>query len=70
MASFKFVKGVQKWYGEDEVANWQFESEEEAELATCLWLEAKKNGISINHFQHLFPCVLRMIGSNSVWSKI
>lgn len=49
---------------------WTMETEDEADLAGSLFQEADKNGITINHFQHIFPAILRMIGSKSMWSKI
>jgi hypothetical protein len=50
---------------------WSFSDEREAKIAESLYELAKANGISVNHFQHLFPAILRMIGQHDIgWSKI
>ena len=51
--------------------NWQFPLEEEAEadLANAIAAVAKKNGLNNNDMQHVFPHMLRMLKSNSVWAK-
>ena len=51
--------------------NWQFPLEEEAEadLANAIAAVAKKNGLSNNDMSHVFPYILRMLKSNSVWAK-
>ena len=53
------------------VKNWVFTSKEEAEalLASSMALVAEKNEMSANDLMHLFPAVLRMLKSNSMWSK-
>lgn len=50
---------------------WQFNEHEEAEalLAQAMAMVGKKNKINANDLQHLFPAVLRMLKSNSDWSK-
>ena len=51
--------------------SWQFPLEEEAEadLANAIAAVAKKNGLSNNDMQHVFPHILRMLKSNSVWAN-
>lgn len=48
--------------------NWRFETEEECLLAISLWLATPEEGREINHFRYTFKNVLKMIGSNTVWS--
>lgn len=51
--------------------NWQFPLEEEAEadLVNAIAAVAKKNGLSNNDMPHVFPYILRMLKSNSIWAK-
>ena len=51
--------------------NWQFPLEEEAEadLANAIAAVATKNGLSSSDMLHVFPYILRMLKSNSVWAK-
>jgi hypothetical protein len=53
------------------VQNWLFteDNEDEAMLANQMAVVAEKNGLTVNDLQHLFPAVLRMLKSNSRWSK-
>lgn len=64
----------------DFVKNWVFEFEKgnesdelraikEANLADAMARVGALNGISRNDLQHLFPAVLRMLRSNSDWTK-
>lgn len=41
----------------------------EAELANCVAKVAEQNGLSPNDMQHAFPIILRILKSNSQWSK-
>lgn len=43
--------------------------ENEANLADAMARVAEDNGIEINQFRHIFTCTLRMLKSNSEWSK-
>lgn len=57
--------------GVTEITGWAFESEEEAQLAAHLWIEASKNGTTTTQFQHLFGAVLRLLGNTtSAWAKL
>lgn len=51
--------------------SWVFTKEEEAEalLASSMALVAEKNGLNQNDLMHLFPAILRMLKSESIWSK-
>ncbi len=51
--------------------NWSFPLNEEAEadLANAVAVVAKKNGLSNNDISYVFPYILRMLKSNSVWAK-
>ena len=51
--------------------SWQFPLEEEAEadLANAIAAVAKKNGLSSSDMLHVFPYILRMLKSNSIWAK-
>lgn len=41
----------------------------EANLADAMARVAEIYGVSVNQLQHLFPAVLRMLKSNSQWTK-
>ena len=61
-----------KYYPKHElVTNWQFPDTdlEEAELIHVLAKLSVKTGLSINQLQHIFPAILRMMKSNSIWAK-
>lgn len=53
------------------VNNWKFDAKckEEAELANALAFVAEKNGMTTNDLSHLFPAILRMLKSDTAWSK-
>ena len=53
------------------ISNWQFNSKEEAEaiLANAIAEVADKNGLGVNDIHHIFPLVLRMLKSKSVWAQ-
>lgn len=42
---------------------------EECNLATAVSLVALRNGISTGELHRIFPLILRMLKSNSVWAK-
>jgi hypothetical protein len=66
----KWDKGVRQVFpSHPMVQNWLFREEEEAALAHSMAVVAKKNGMTVNDLQHLFPAVLRMLNSNDNWSK-
>lgn len=54
---------------DEDVSNWVFEESEveEAELADAFAKVARKN--SRNDMIHIFPCILRIIKSESSWTK-
>jgi hypothetical protein len=69
---FKYRKGIREIYPTNRlVKNWMFRDgeEDEASLAQTLATVAEKNGITPTEMMSLFPFVLRMIKSNSDWSK-
>ena len=53
------------------VKNWQFKHNEVEEAILCAAVAqlAEKTGISVNSLQHLFPAILKMLNSNSSWTK-
>jgi len=53
------------------VENWLFsdDEEDEANLAYFMAKIAQKNGLSKNDMLHIFPLVMRMLESNSDWTK-
>lgn len=53
------------------VKNWLFteDTKDEALLANSMAIVAERNGLTANDVSHLFPAVLRMLKSNSQWSK-
>jgi hypothetical protein len=53
------------------VKSWCFKSEEEEEATFAHYAAhvAEKNGISVNEFHNIFPTLLRILKSNSNWSK-
>jgi hypothetical protein len=70
--NFKWRKGVKEVFPTHPmVQNWLFteDNEDEAMLANQMAVVAEKNGLTLNDLQHLFPAVLRMLKSNSRWSK-
>ena len=50
------------------ICNWGFDSPEFAELAAALWAATPEEEREINHFQHTFKNVLKMIGAETLWS--
>ena len=50
---------------------WMFNEQEqdEAALANYMAAIAAKSGMDANDLQHLFPAVLRMLKSDSIWAK-
>lgn len=70
--NYKYKAGKQQIFPTHNfVKNWVFEEdeEEEAALAHHFATVACKNGVSRNEIQNLFPAVLRMLKSESSWSK-
>lgn len=70
----RWVKGKLEIYPTHRmVNNWLFEDTKEgiyeAELAHAMAQLAENNGMSANDLQHLFPAVLRILKSTSIWSK-
>ena len=68
----KFDNGNAKIYPTEKPAdNWQFEEyeENEAMLAACVAKVAKANGLTTNDTHHVFPFILRMLKSKSVWAE-
>lgn len=55
----------------DIVKNWQFKHDEVEEAILCAAIAqlAEKTGVSVNSLQHLFPAILKMLNSNSIWTK-
>lgn len=53
------------------VKNWLFDeqTEDEAKLAHFMAVVAEKNGMGANELHHLFPAVLRMLKSDTIWAK-
>ena len=54
-------------------AVYEYDNEDQAkaecELVDAMAVVAEQNGFTANDLQHLFPAVLRMLKSNSVWAK-
>ena len=54
-------------------ASYEYDNEEQAkaecELADAMANVAEFNGLTANDLQHIFPMVLRILKSNSVWAK-
>ncbi len=70
--NFKFETGIKAIFPANSlISNWQFKSEEESEaiLANAIAEVADKNGLGINDIYHIFPLVLRMLKSKSVWAQ-
>ena len=70
--TFKWRKGEKEVFpAHDMVKNWLFteDTEDEAALAHYMAKVAEKSGMTANDLQHLFPVVLRMLKSESKWSK-
>ena len=57
---------------EGSIKSWAFnqDEEDEAVLAVALAKVGEKNGLTVNDLQHIFPCVLRMLKSDSSWSGV
>ena len=55
----------------DLVYNWCFPltEEAEAELVDSISTVAKKNGLSNDDMHHIYPMILRMLKSKSVWAE-
>lgn len=53
------------------VKNWVFgdDEEDEALLAHFMAKVAEKNGMNANDVMHIFPATLRMLKSESPWTK-
>jgi hypothetical protein len=64
-------KGEEIWSPENNlVSNWAFDETEkdEARLANFMAIVAQKNGISKNEMLNIYPMVLRMLKSKSLWA--
>lgn len=69
-AYFPTHRMVQNWMFKPESYTHDSESaEKEANLADALAYVAEDNGLTVNDLQHLFPAILRMLKSNSAWTK-
>jgi hypothetical protein len=56
---------LHKW-----VKNWRFQGDKlEAKLADVIAELAEENGMSANDVSHVFPYILRMLKSESEWTK-
>ena len=67
---FKYPKDGTKVYPDHKmVEHWQFPEGEELEASIAHFLAklAEQNGIGINEMQYLFPAVLKMFNSKSIW---
>lgn len=80
--SINYTKTTVEMFPEHQfISNWIFEvdkkcseeeykkNEDDVHLANAMAKVAENNGMSANDMQHLFPAVLRMLKSNSAWSK-
>ena len=68
---FEYEKGVKKVFpAHFFVKHWLFTEVEQAEapLANSVACVARKNGLSANDIQHLFPAILRMLKSDIPWA--
>ncbi|UOR07195.1 hypothetical protein MUN82_08870 [Hymenobacter aerilatus] len=71
LVTYKYNKGKREVFpAHPAVKNWLFndDEEDEAMLVHFMATVGEKAGMNSNDYQHLFPAVLRMLKSKSVWA--
>ena len=71
--TFTYIDGEQKAFpAHPIVKEWMFTDQEydEAAFLHFMAIIAEKYGMDGNHLMHLFPAILRMLGSKSEWADV
>ena len=67
-----YRKGVRTIFPANQIVqNWAFPDTDEDEATLChhIAVVAEKNGLTANDLHQIFPAILRMLRSDSVWAN-